>query len=339
MDRDTLLSQAALYATKQISFVHVLILQTYGSTSRRSASLLLASDGSSWGTVGGGELEAQALAHAQKILQEEILLSEQTIEVQEGMGSVHLLFLLHTATDLHTDYYRVLADWEDTDRYCTLAVQIEPALALFGVDEAGNTVGNPSTVAVAHAQSVLKTKQPRFIEADGFRCYYSLPVQKTRLLLVGGGHVNQAIASLASYLGLQTIVVETRPSFATEALFPHARERIVKPTLKEALSSLTLDSDTFAVVASHLLDMEAVALLLTKEVAYLGVLGSQHKARALYERFASAAALYVPMGVDIGAESPEEIAISVIAEILAVKHNRNAGLLRTTLPLCETDEN
>ena len=149
----------------------------------------------------------------------------------------------------------------------------------------------------------------------------------TRLVIVGAGHVALPLAKLASLVGFKIVVVDDERGLVTKETFPMA-EKVIAGDYSKVISDLDLGSGDFAVIAhgepEH--DYTAVKKLLEKNPDYIGLLGSSKKATILMQRLkaegfsdAQLKALRVPVGLDIGAETPEEIGISILAQIIQFK--------------------
>ena len=155
------------------------------------------------------------------------------------------------------------------------------------------------------------------------------PIEGTpTLCLFGAGHVSQPLARLAKGAGFRVEVVDDRLKFANRERFPEA-DRIVVDGFAAAADRLTLGRNTYAVVVTrgHGGDTEALGTVLGRGLRFVGLLGSRpklvHVVTALEEQGIAAAELAqvrCPLGVEIGAVTPEEIAVSVLAEMIAVRH-------------------
>ncbi|MBU0926623.1 MAG: XdhC family protein, partial [Spirochaetes bacterium] len=159
---------------------------------------------------------------------------------------------------------------------------------------------------------------------------------RPRLVVVGGGHVGLEIAKAAAAVGYRIAVVDHRPEYATAERLPMARELYVDEDMGAALAAVPVDGSTCVVVATsaHSSDEAATRHFLSKDFRYLGVLGSRRKVAVLLERLRAdgvpeekLARLRAPVGLDLGAETPEEIAVSVVAEIMAAVAGRDAAPL------------
>ncbi len=158
------------------------------------------------------------------------------------------------------------------------------------------------------------------------------------LLLVGGVHVAIPLARFAKDLGFCVIVVDPRAKFANRERFPEADEVWVEWP-DEALAHLTVDDSTYIVLLTHdpKIDEPALAAALKTEAAYIGAIGSHKTHAGRFERMArwgvtaqELERIYAPIGLDLGGHTPEETALSIIAEVVAVKNGRQGGSLRGT---------
>ena len=149
-----------------------------------------------------------------------------------------------------------------------------------------------------------------------------------RLVIFGAGHISEALCAIATRAGFEVTVTDDREDWLTQERFPDAHRRIVAES-EVALKQAEIDEQTFVacVTRGHAFDMQAVLAMQQENLKprYLGVIGSKRKAILLREGLvekgmtkADAAAIHIPMGLDIGAADPGEIAVSVVAELVAV---------------------
>jgi xanthine dehydrogenase accessory factor len=157
-----------------------------------------------------------------------------------------------------------------------------------------------------------------------------------RLVVVGAVDTGEALCAGARALGWHTVCVDARPQFATPERIPSADE-IVVAWPDEALAELRLDRDTAVAVLTHdeKFDIPALLAALRSEAFYVAALGSRVAQRSRRERLLEAgltedelARLHGPAGLDIGAESPAETAVSILAEALSIRAGRGGGPLR-----------
>jgi xanthine dehydrogenase accessory factor len=153
-----------------------------------------------------------------------------------------------------------------------------------------------------------------------------------RLIIVGAGHIAQPLAQLGSMLGFHVTVIDDRAAFANRERFPNADQIIVRP-FAAAIEALELDRHCFllSVTRGHAFDEEVLRTALKRRNgAFIGMIGSRRRVRATLERIAEdgvpaseLAEVHAPLGVDLGAETPAEIAVSIIGEII---RERRAGV-------------
>jgi xanthine dehydrogenase accessory factor len=153
------------------------------------------------------------------------------------------------------------------------------------------------------------------------------------ILVIGGGHVGRAVVDLADWLGFRTIVVDDRPEQMTEAEMPKAGRRLVG-SITDVFADLEITEDTSVVVVTRSVDKdaEAIPLLVNTPAGYIGVMGSGRRWREVKERLAEAGVseaqlerIQTPIGLDIHAETLEEIAVSILSEIIRVRGAATEG--------------
>ena len=163
--------------------------------------------------------------------------------------------------------------------------------------------------------------------AETFQVMVEIHEQPCSLVIAGGGHVGKALSEIASLCGFRVTVIDDRPEFADPKRFPEA-ERVIRGRFDEVLADYPLDRTTYvvAVTRGHKHDEASLRSVIGRGAAYVGMIGSRRRARAvlqhLAEEGADAAAIAqvrTPVGLGIGAESPAEIAVSVMAEIILIR--------------------
>lgn len=160
------------------------------------------------------------------------------------------------------------------------------------------------------------------------------------LIIVGAGHLAQPLATLGTMCDFHVTVLDDRPRFADPARFPSADQVIAAP-FSEALAGLDLDTDSYLVLVTrgHQHDVGALVSLIDRPHAYIGMVGSRRRVAAVWtllqqERTLTAEQLdgvYAPIGLDIGGESPAEIAVAIMAEIILVRRGGSGRPLRDAM--------
>lgn len=158
---------------------------------------------------------------------------------------------------------------------------------------------------------------------------------KPRLIIVGGVHTAIPLSHMAQILGFRVIVVDGRGRFATRERFPHVDELIVEWP-DDVIPRLRMDASTYVVILTHdpKFDLPALQALSTTKPRYIGAMGSretrrQHmdelRAQGVPDEFLKT--VYGPVGLDLGGRSPEEMALAIMAQIVAVRYHRRGGHL------------
>jgi len=204
------------------------------------------------------------------------------------------------------------------------------------VVEGGETVGDGPAELAAHADAILRGGRNRLLELDGTRVFAEWYGPPPRLLVYGAVDTAEALCAAAKLLGWTTIVADARAKFATRERIPSADELIVAWP-DETLAQVQPDHQTAVVVLTHDDKFDEPALLgaLATEAFYLGALGSRRNQERGRERLLAAGVeeqelerISGPCGLDVGADTQHETALSILAEILAVRAGRGGGRLR-----------
>lgn len=163
---------------------------------------------------------------------------------------------------------------------------------------------------------------------------------RPRLVLIGAGHVNRAIARAAMPLGFDVHVADTYAASLEPSLFPEGVHLVHADSYGEVIDKLKITEDHFVIIATNNQDREALDRLITKPVRYLGLLASRRKVQTFTQALRQngvheddLARLYAPIGYNIGAETPEEIAVSIMAEVLQVKNLAAGGRMKDDVRL------
>jgi xanthine dehydrogenase accessory factor len=194
---------------------------------------------------------------------------------------------------------------------------------------------------LAEARAVLAGKEHRLLryEPGGERLDVFVEVQRRppTLLIVGAGHIAVPLAQLGSLCAFSVTVLDDRAQFATRERFPTA-ERVIAAPYRKALREMPIDSDTYIVLVTrgHQHDIDCLLEVIESPAAYIGMIGSRRRVRAVFELLEREKGMppskfdrvYSPIGLDIGAETPAEIALSIMAEVIKVFRG-NVGQARS----------
>jgi xanthine dehydrogenase accessory factor len=316
-----------------------------GSAYRRpGAKLLVDDEGVRLGGVSGGCLEADvrelglaAIADGEPRLRHYDTGGDEDVVWGLGLGcngAVDVLVRRVDPEDPALDRARVLLEG---DRPFALATVLAggPVGATIVVETDGATTGTTGSpdldgeIAGA-ARSRLESGATGTGPVGDATVFFELPSPPPRLVLFGAGDDAIPLARLGSEAGFRVTVVDHRPAFATRERFPAADVLVRRP--EAGLDGIPLGPDAWAVVLTHALERDRawIERLLESEVPYVGALGPRDRREEIAEAVGAKAAgrLHGPVGLDVGAEGPEQIAVSVIAEILALRSGRAPGHLK-----------
>lgn len=147
--------------------------------------------------------------------------------------------------------------------------------------------------------------------------------------LFGAGHVSQQLAKVTGLVGFRTVVIDDREEFANRKRFPDADEVLVVPDYHHLFEKITIDPESYMVIVTrgHLFDRYVLAQCLQSKAVYIGMIGSKRKIRLVYEQLEKEGysreqleKVHSPIGMMIGAETPEEIAVSITAELIQCRN-------------------
>lgn len=194
----------------------------------------------------------------------------------------------------------------------------------------------PSEIAsdvAADATNLMDREQSRTLSYGDRQIYIETVAPQPRLIIFGAVHIAQELCRMAHGLGFRVIVNDARPFFTTEERFPEA-ERVIVGWPDEVADRLEVDARTYVVLLSHDARFEdpVLPLVLPSPAKYVGVMGSRRTHRRRVDRLRAAgfdesriARIHGPVGLDIGAEQPGEVAVSILAEMIQVRYGSGSG--------------
>lgn len=327
------------------------LVETRGSTPQKAgAAMLVFPDGSQGGTLGGGCVEAEVKRRALAILsagQAEVISFQLDSDygwddglICGGRMQVHVEPLRDAA---ELEYFQQLHDLLERRQGCCEAIVFDseksglaaPCCYLFDADGEwiGTLRGGP---VVGEAPDRIRedlpplASRPRPSASHGVAYLPVLP--RCRLLIVGGGHVGQAVGNMASDLDFDVWVVDDRQEYASRERFPQAQQ-LFTGDINRVLADLEITPDTYCLIVTrgHNHDEEALYHLADRGARYVGMIGSKRKIKLIIDdllaegiRPEALEAVHAPVGIDIGSQTVAEIAVSILAELIA---HRNRGVV------------
>lgn len=198
------------------------------------------------------------------------------------------------------------------------------------VVESGRRAGEADPAVEAAAHGALRARRPGWTRAGERTLFVEVLTPPPRLLVCGAGDDARPLASFAAAAGFRVTVADHRAAYLTAARFPDARELLsMRPTDEQALPS---GPDTYAVVMTHSLDRDTgwVRRLLATDAPYIGLLGPRARTDGILQKLGASGRerVFGPVGLDLGADGPEQVAISIVSELLSVWSGRELRHLR-----------
>ena len=311
--------------------VLVTVIAASGATPRGAgARMLVGSEGRLCGTIGGGAVEYRSLQIAKKVLEEkssyghDFSLTKDDVQ-NLGMicgGAVTVYFHYIPAGDPDT-----IALAQETEKRFSL----DQDLWLVSDIAAGGALSladRSNTELAPHL-----TRHPHRIQEDGKDLYIEQIHSAGKVYIFGGGHVAQELVPVLAHVGFRCVVMDDRAEFTRPELFPGAQQ-VIQGDLRKISDYLTIGSEDYVCVMTrgHAFDTLVQAQVLKCRPCYCGVIGSRAKAagvrKALKEEYGLTDAeldlVTTPIGLDIKGETPAEIAISIAAQMILHRAERNA---------------
>jgi len=343
--------EAALEQRRPCVFCSV--VETRGSTPQKAgAAMLVFADGGQRGTLGGGCVEAEVRQRALRVLSSgserpEVLTFhlDDNYGWDDGLICGGRMSILADplsrgadATPLVgvADYYRCLRRRIEDGQGCTQAIALAPAFGLapgdrFLFDAKGQLIARTTDAALPPEipQALVPlTQRPAPFSRHGVSYLPVLP--RITLLIVGAGHVGQAVARLAAEVDFDIWVLDDRAAYANQERFPSAQRLLVGdigPTLQQLVPTLTPSTYCLIVTRGHNHDEEALYHLAATPAGYVGMIGSKRKIKLIFEDLLAKgvtkealARVHAPLGFAIGSQTVPEIAVSIVAELIACRN-------------------
>ena len=219
-------------------------------------------------------------------------------------------------------------------RAVTLATRLSDAAeALVYLDKAEGTLASDVAI-VSAARKAMDIGRSETVEVGGQKIFLNVYVPPARLIIVGAVHIAQSLAPMATMLDFDVTVVDPRGAWATTNRFPGVK--VIQDWADEAFQQMGLDVSTAVVTLTHdpKLDDPALEAALKSDVFYVGALGSRRTHAKRKDRLMSEAGIteeqfariHGPVGLNIGAKSPAEIAVSILGQIVEVRARRLEAL-------------
>jgi xanthine dehydrogenase accessory factor len=330
------------------SFVLATILSCCGSAPRDAGSrMLIQSDGSIIGSVGGGILEAKIQELAGELSQSKRTLIGKFSLNPEGPTPIGMIcggdveFLLHfedASQPGRLELYEGLVATLASKRRAWLTIQLPdqdesegpPVVRVF--KEGGASLDAQGSLRLRELLVEASSTQPSVVTCEGKRFFIEPLSSEGTVYIFGAGHIGQKLAPLTKFVGFQTVVLDDREQFANREFFDSADRIVVLDSFDDAMNDLAIDEESYLVIVTrgHAHDKTVLEKALKTPAGYVGMIGSRKKRDATYEVLAGEGftaqdflRVHSPIGLDMGAETPDEIAVSIVAELIQTRAKRS----------------
>jgi len=328
------------------------IIKQEGSVPRAAGTqCILLEDGSIKGTIGGGLLEYRVMERAKECLKKGKssmmhfeLTGDEVAKTDMLCGGIADIYLetVFPGNTVARDIFTRISKFTKEGRKGVLVTLIsdgvgpEDEKCRFLIEEDGSTMGEIGAVSKEvkrQFEKYLEIKTPKLMEIEkGKKSVFVEPLIPYDILyLFGAGHVSTFVASLASMVGFRVVVIDDRKEFANKERFKKADELIVLP-FSEVFEKINISSSSYIAIITrgHIHDLNVLREALKSSDGYIGMIGSKRKREKIYQALMDEGVsderlkqVYSPIGMDIDAETPEEIAVSIVAELIRVRASSN----------------
>jgi xanthine dehydrogenase accessory factor len=342
-----------LLKRNRFSVLATMIRQTGAAPRHAGTKFLIMEDGSFAGTIGGGLLEAQVLEGAKKVLKTHaplrlnFILKGKDVEKTDMICGGDAEIFLEPVSPENPNCLDIFKRVIDVNRRGGAGVvativnehqwQSEHIPKMF-MDPEGERIGSLSGIreaeeALRHEiKQVLVKGEPNIIichddEGNELEIFVEPLASEPILYVFGGGHVSLQIVPLAASVGFKVVVVDDRAEFADPDNFPQAW-KVHEYPFEGVLDKFSVDESSYFVIVTrgHIHDKTVLSQALRTPAKYIGMIGSRRKRNMIYDALLKEGftqddidRVHAPIGLDIGAETPEEIAVSIVGELIKVR--------------------
>ncbi|SHI21348.1 xanthine dehydrogenase accessory factor [Sporobacter termitidis DSM 10068] len=333
-----------------VSFAQALVLESSGSTPREAGSaMLVRPDKTISGTIGGGVLEAntvnaaiKALADKRAAVAEFVLEEKGAAAIGAVCGGRAKVLIDYISADEPADmaFFEQLRRASSSNQLSHLAALIPASeslarrnicLVLPDGTLAGAEVFGPDILAQLRSGN---SGYDVFTNLEQHAAYLFPVGSDGTVYIFGAGHCGEKLAHVVHTVGFETVVIDDRREFANAARLPEADDIIVPKKLDAPFDTLAFGPDSYIVIVTrgHIYDELVLRRALRTSAGYIGMIASRKKRDTIYRHLLDdgytpddIARVYSPIGIDISADTPEEIAVSITAELIKVRAARKRG--------------
>ncbi|MEL6864519.1 MAG: XdhC family protein [Bacteroidota bacterium] len=318
-------------------FALATVIKTWGSSPRIVGSVMAVSTEMEMiGSVSGGCVEGAVIEEALEVMRQDRpkqldygVSNEQAWEVGLTCGGAISLFV--APFDVDTTIWEALQVTVDQNQGGVLLSQMKREISAYCFIQSNGTSHGTDLPKGLQAEGLRAYRERRnqIITWEGRSFFAHVFPRKSQMLIIGAAHISAELVDLAAQFDFETIVIDPRGMFTQKMAFRQAPDQMQEEWPAEVLPELALDEYTYAVLLTHdpKIDDQALHILLESKVAYIGALGGQKTQEKRRNRLREAgfseaqiARIHGPVGLDINAKRPQEIALSILAEVIQVKN-------------------
>lgn len=336
---ENIYESAINFLNRRESIALAILIANSGSTPREAgAKMIIRENGEIIGTIGGGKIEVEVIKQAIDLIKNKKSIIKNYDLTKDGIASIGMICGGNASVYiqyLDASDNKIIEQIKRIIYYCSnnksawLVTKIsenENEYKQYLIEKDRLPEGDEAKIIYDKISDKLTKKRTVFVEADDK--YFIEPLYgKSRAIIFGGGHIGLALVPILKSIGFYTIVTDDREEFSSKQRFKDADE-VITAGIEEAYRKIAIDSSSYIIIVTrgHLNDYTALINALKTDACYIGMIGSRskwesQKVKLLEEGYANAdiERVHCPIGLKIRAETPEEIAISIAAEIIQEK--------------------
>lgn len=327
------MEQARKWADDGLRLALATVVETWGSSPCPAGSqMVINSQGGFAGSVSGGCIETSVISESLEVLAGGGF-TVQNYGVSDETAAAAGLACGGNIEVMMEPLVGSLLDALGGSRPAVRVIELESGRSSFlrnGVAKGELAIGEEIRGVAVEVET---EELARTAEVEGRQMFFQPLISPYRMVVIGAVRIAQSLAAMAAEVGFDVTVIDPRPAFATVERFPGVN--LLREWPDKALPKLGLDSHTAVIALTHDIrpDDLALGLALRSESFYIGALGSRKTHAARVERLRAAnytdaaiGRIHGPVGLDIGAQTPAEIAVSILAQVIAAKNGRTEGI-------------
>ncbi|MFO7749444.1 MAG: XdhC/CoxI family protein [Desulfobacteraceae bacterium] len=345
---NTLIQEITQRFASDNPFAVATIVSSSGSTPRTAGSkMIVYANGNISGTIGGGLIEARVIQSAVFLIQEgravleTFQLNSSTADTMDMICGGELTVFIETFYPGHpagTLFSAAVQEIRAGEK-CLLVSELSGPDGNLGVrkifvKQNGESHGSwtlPETLDSGFLTSWFRHKAPFITEFGNRRLIVEPLCAGAKVFIFGAGHVSRQLAKITGMIDFQTTIIDDREEFANRERFPSAHDIRVSPDCFTRFTDLAIDGESYIVIVTrgHRHDQTVLEQALKTDACYIGMIGSRGKRDAIYQNLYDKGVdqkamerVHSPVGLDIAAETPEEIAVSIAAELIRVRNRK-----------------